>query len=78
MTIECSKKKLKYVPFSTVFLSSPDEKYIEERYTFNSDILKYMNPAKIFEHLFDDEVLEVIPMQSTIYAGQNDKHDTFL
>ncbi|KAH9640662.1 hypothetical protein HF086_000606 [Spodoptera exigua] len=40
-----------------------------------SDILKGMTHVKVFESLFDDEVLQLIATQSTIYAGQNNRHD---
>lgn len=66
----------KCAPFYSVFQSTPDQKYIEERRANISEILHDMTPVKVFEHLFDDEVLELIAMQSTIYAGQNNRHDS--
>lgn len=67
----------KCAPCYSVFPSTPDQKYIEDRRANVSKILKDMTPVKVFEQLFDDEVLELITSQSTIYAGQNNRHDSF-
>lgn len=63
-------------PLYSVFQSTPDQTFVEERRANVLDILKDMTPVKIFELLIDDEVLELIASESTIYAGQNNRHDT--
>lgn len=62
-------------PSYSAFQFTPDQKSVEERRSNVSDMLKDMTPVKVFEHLFDDEVLDLITTQSTIYAGQNNRHD---
>lgn len=65
----------KCVPIYSASRSAAHQMTFVERSANISEILKDMPPVKVFEYIFDEEVVELIASQSTIYAGQNNRHD---